>query len=177
MRYRDDLLSDIQYTMIECGVELVVAESMTAGLLASTIASKSGCGKYFRGGLTAYTLEDKVRFLQVNRDLASQCQCVSAEVAQQMAKGALSFFEGFHGTAGVKWSLATTGYAEPDPDRGIRQEAYVALARSTETAGSLVLGFEHITLKGDVMTRDEFRNHVVDQALFLLHQQLHLRST
>lgn len=87
---------------------LAVAESLTAGNLQAQIAAVSGASEYFLGGITAYTLEQKVKHLGVDRAAAVKVNCVSAEVAEQMAKGACRLF-------GSDYALATTGYAEPVP--------------------------------------------------------------
>ena len=90
---------------------LAVAESMTAGHLQATIAAESGASEFFLGGITAYTLEQKVRQLGVAREAAAPVDCVSAEVAWQMARGACRLF-------GADVAVATTGYAEPAPACG-----------------------------------------------------------
>lgn len=171
MRPRHESLTILHGFLTEHGHELVVAESLTAGLVQATIASRSGCSAYFRGGVTAYTLEDKVRLLRVDKATAEVCDCVSPEVAGQMARGALMLFDGFQKSGQVKWALATTGYADPDPSKGIAQYAEIALARSTGQAGTLVLARVCVTLDAP-LSRDEFRNVVADQALDLLVQFL-----
>lgn len=92
---------------------LAVAESLTAGHVQARISSVSGASGYFLGGLTAYTLEQKVRRLGVNRAHARAVNCVSQRVAVEMASGAADFF-------GADLALATTGYAEPDRAAGVR---------------------------------------------------------
>jgi nicotinamide-nucleotide amidase len=87
---------------------LAVAESMTGGRLQMLITRESGASAFFFGGITAYSLEQKVRHLGVERATAERVDCVSAEVAWQMARGACRLF-------GADLALATTGYAEPVP--------------------------------------------------------------
>lgn len=91
---------------------LAVAESMTAGHVQARIASVSGASEYFLGGITAYTLEQKVRHLGVDRAHAESVNCVSPRVATEMARGACRFF-------GASLALATTGYAEPSPAENV----------------------------------------------------------
>ena len=90
---------------------LSVAESMTGGRLQALVVEESGASEYFLGGITAYTLAQKVRHLGVDRATAAAVDCVSAEVARAMARGACALF-------GADVGLATTGYAEPMPARG-----------------------------------------------------------
>ena len=94
------------------GVGLAVAESLTAGNVQARIGALSGASAFFRGGLTAYTLEQKVRQLGVDRTEAVACNCVSESIARQMARGAATLFD-------AQIALATTGYAEPSPAEAV----------------------------------------------------------
>lgn len=85
---------------------LAVAESVTAGHVQARVAAASGSSEYFIGGITAYSLEQKVKLLGVDRAAAKKVNCVSAEVAEQMARGVCALF-------GSDLGVATTGYAEP----------------------------------------------------------------
>jgi nicotinamide-nucleotide amidase len=68
-------------------------------------------------------LEQKVKLLGVNRQHAKKVNCVSAEVAEQMARGVCGLF-------GAEVGLATTGYAEPSAADGVVVPfAWWALAR------------------------------------------------
>jgi len=96
------------------GLKIAVAESLTGGRLQARITSESGSSEYFVGGLTAYTLEQKVTLLGVDRTTAEACNCVSAEVARAMARGVCALMK-----TGI--GVATTGYAEPDPAQGVRE--------------------------------------------------------
>lgn len=87
---------------------LAVAESMTIGRLQARIGAISGASEFFLGGITAYSLDEKVRHLGVDRPEAEAVNSVSARVAEQMAQGACRLF-------GSDIGAATTGYAEPSP--------------------------------------------------------------
>lgn len=91
---------------------LAVAESLTAGNVQARVAAISGASNYFVGGITAYSLAQKVKHLGVDRVAAKRVNSVSAEVAQQMARGACTLFDADVG-------LATTGYAEASPKDGV----------------------------------------------------------
>ncbi len=91
---------------------LAVAESLTCGGVQARIGAVSGASTFFRGGVTAYTLDQKVRLLGVDRAEAEACKCVSESVARQMARGVIQLFASRIG-------LATTGYAEPAPTEGV----------------------------------------------------------
>ncbi len=85
---------------------LAVAESVTCGQVQARVGAISGASEFFLGGITAYTLDQKVRHLGVDRAAAAAVDCVSEEVARQMARGACELF-------GSDFGVATTGYAEP----------------------------------------------------------------
>jgi nicotinamide-nucleotide amidase len=85
---------------------LAVAESVTCGRLQARIGAIPGASEFFLGGITAYTLDEKVKHLGVKRAAAKAVNSVSAEVAEQMACGACALFDS-------DLALATTGYAEP----------------------------------------------------------------
>ena len=73
--------------LAEPKLTLAVAESLTAGNVQAQIAGVSGASGYFLGGVTAYSIEEKVRLLGVNRAGAKKVNCVSARVAEEMARG------------------------------------------------------------------------------------------
>ncbi len=84
---------------------LAVAESLTCGRVQARIGSIPGASEFFLGGLTAYSLDQKVKHLGVDRAVAAPVNSVSAAVAEQMAQGVCALF-------GSELGLATTGYAE-----------------------------------------------------------------
>ncbi len=93
---------------------VAAAESLTAGRVQSFIAADSGSSAYFLGGVTAYSLEQKVALLKVEPVHARSVNCVSARVAEEMALGVCGLF-------GSRVGVATTGYAEPWPAEGISE--------------------------------------------------------
>ncbi|MBL9214808.1 MAG: CinA family protein [Opitutaceae bacterium] len=92
---------------------VAVAESLTCGRVQAQIGAVSGASDYFLGGITAYTLEQKVVHLGVDRAHARSVSCVSQRVAVEMSQGACALF-------GSDLGVATTGYAEPHAADGIR---------------------------------------------------------
>jgi nicotinamide-nucleotide amidase len=91
---------------------LAVAESVTCGHLQARIGAISGASEFFLGGITTYTLDEKVKHLGVKRAAAKAANSVSAGVAEQMARGACALF-------GSDFALATTGYAGPSVEGNI----------------------------------------------------------
>ena len=91
---------------------LAVAESLTCGRVQAKVGSISGASEFFLGGITAYTLDQKVRHLGLARAAALAVNSVSAEVAEQMARGACGLF-------GADVGVGTTGYAETSAEKSI----------------------------------------------------------
>ncbi len=135
---------------------LAVAESITAGQVQARIAAVSGASEFFLGGITAYTLEQKVKHLGVERTVAEPVNCVSATVAGQMAVGACALF-------GSDFGLATTGYAESSPAQGVEVPfAWWALARR-QPDGSIAIKNGRIERAG--VSRVEMQGAVAERAL------------
>lgn len=88
---------------------LAAAESMTCGRIQAEVGLIPGASDFFLGGITAYGIESKVRHLGVDRAAAAAVNCVSAGIAEQMARGACVLF-------GADLAVATTGYAEPSAE-------------------------------------------------------------
>ena len=91
---------------------LAVAESITCGRLQARVGSVPGASEFFLGGMTAYSLDEKVRHLGVDRAEAAAVNCVSARITEQMARGVCVLF-------GSDVGIGTTGYAEPSAERGV----------------------------------------------------------
>lgn len=109
--------------LLALGVRVAVAESLTVGRVQAELGRISGASGYFAGGVTCYATEAKVRLLGVDMAHAAEVNAVSARVAEEMARGAAALFA-------CEIGLATTGYAEPDPARGVTEPfAWVAVVR------------------------------------------------
>ena len=101
---------------------LAVAESVTCGRIQARIGELSGASRFFLGGITTYTLQEKVRHLGVDRAAARRVDCVSAQVAAEMAAGVCRLF-------GSEVGAGVTGYAEPLEEHGVAEpHAWWALA-------------------------------------------------
>jgi PncC family amidohydrolase len=100
------LLNNLQQLCIEKGVSIAVAESCTAGLIASKLTTLPGSSSYFNGGVVAYQNEIKTKILGVSESIIDEKTEVSVEVVNQMAKSVLEKFD-------ANFAIATTGYAGP----------------------------------------------------------------
>lgn len=117
---------------------LAAAESLTAGHVQARLAAVSGASEYFLGGVTAYSLQQKVKLLGVNRAHAKAVDCVSQRVAVEMAAGACRLF-------GADLAVATTGYAEPAPAKKVKvPHAWWALCHRRRGAAVVVSGLVEV---------------------------------
>src|SRR5690625_7352608 len=65
---------------------IATAESLTAGMLSSTIADVPGASAVLQGGIVAYDNTVKHRLLDVSADNLPARGAVAAETARQMAR-------------------------------------------------------------------------------------------
>ncbi|MEY4899304.1 MAG: hypothetical protein RL294_1115 [Actinomycetota bacterium] len=139
------------------GETVAVAESLTGGLVCSTLVNPAGASRVIVGGAVVYSTDVKASVLGVDAGLLAERGAVDAAVAVQMATRARSKF-------GSTIGISTTGVAGPDPQDGIAVgSVYVAV---TSDRGDSV---EECHFTG---TRDEIRWAAVDAALTILENSL-----
>jgi nicotinamide-nucleotide amidase len=97
---------DDQVAALLAGRRIALAESCTGGLMAARLTERAGSSEYVVGGAVTYADEAKVEQLGVDPELIRAHGAVSAEVASEMADGALRRF-------GADTALAITGIAGP----------------------------------------------------------------
>ena len=99
----DESMEDaIAALLLERGLTLGVAESVTGGLIASRLVGVEGASRWFRGGIVSYATEVKHRLLDV-----PEGPVVSPEAAIAMA-------EGVRRALGSDVGVSVTGVAGPD---------------------------------------------------------------
>ena len=96
-----DLIADCR----ALGLTIATAESLTAGLVSSTLADVPGASAVLRGGAVTYATDTKHSVLGIDVELLTHV--VSEPVVQAMAKAACALLQADLG-------LATTGVAGPD---------------------------------------------------------------
>lgn len=102
----DKLLKYIGKKLLFSGETIAIAESVTSGFLQFSFSQMKGASQFYKGGMTAYTLEDKVNLLHVNQQEALNYNSVSASIAETMALSVSKLYNS-------DWSIAVTGYASP----------------------------------------------------------------
>jgi nicotinamide-nucleotide amidase len=123
-------------------LSIAAAESVTGGQVQAMLTSISGASEYVRGGITAYTLDEKVRCLGVNRAHARRANCVSQQVAVEMAIGAGRLFD-------AELAVATTGYSEPSRERSVKvPHAWWAICHR-QGGGSAVVISGYVEVRGE----------------------------
>ena len=69
------------------GLTLGVVESATGGLISHRITNVPGSSDYFKGSVTAYNNETKIKVVGVRGETINQYGAVSSQVAEEMAEG------------------------------------------------------------------------------------------
>ncbi|MEM8648927.1 MAG: CinA family protein [Pseudomonadota bacterium] len=141
----------------KAGMTIATAESCTGGLIGGCLTSVSGSSEVFDRGFITYSNEAKAQSLGVDPALIEEHGAVSAQVASEMAIGAVK-------AANVDAAVAVTGIA--GPGGGTEKKpvglVYIAVALSEEE-GAFVEDF----LFAD-MDRDGVRRETVKEALEML---------
>lgn len=108
-----DQLQEVSAFLDRENLQIVTAESCTAGLIAGALADMPGCGKWFTTGYVTYSPHAKQRLLGVQACTIERFNLTSEEVAREMAGGALRLAE-------ADLAVADTGVAGPgNGDGGI----------------------------------------------------------
>lgn len=132
------------------GLTVGTCESLTGGMICSTLVDVPGASKVVRGGLITYQTDTKTLLADVDAALIADKGVVSGEVARAMA-------EGTRARLGVDIAVSATGMASPgdenDPPAGT---VFVGLA-SEKGVRAIAL-----QLTGN---RQEIRQQTVEQAI------------
>ena len=134
------------------GYKITTAESCTGGWIAQAITEIPGSSAWFDRGFVTYSNNAKVQMIGVNPQTLAQYGAVSAEVAQQMAAGALANSES-------DWAIAVTGIAGPDGGSEEKPVGTVYVAWQSKIGFSKV---ERLQLSGN---RHQIRRQTVILAM------------
>lgn len=89
------------------GKTVSVAESCTGGMIGMRLTEVSGSSAYFIEGSVVYSNESKIRTLNVSEQTLEDHGAVSAETAEEMAKG-------MRDRSGSDYAISVTGIAGPE---------------------------------------------------------------
>lgn len=141
MEFQKNLLEYISESLMTTDETISVAESVTSGLLQLAFSQMPNASLFYMGGITAYSLPEKVRLLKVDRTEAEECDCVSENIVETMALNVAEMFK-------TDWSIATTGYCTP-----IRSSSYKIFA------------YFSFSYKGEIVLTKKLELHPKTQAL------------
>ena len=122
------------------GVTVSTAESLTAGMIASTIADIPGASAVLRGGAVTYCDEIKHRVLGVEQETLDRYTAVSYQTAREMAAGSLELYQS-------DIAVSATCYAGPG---GGTEDA---------PAGTVYIGWAYRSADGGAPGVDSIRWH------------------
>ena len=88
------------------GLTLGVVESATGGLISHLITNVPGSSDYYKGSITAYSIEAKIKVVGVKEDTINRYGAVSHQVAEEMAQSGRKILA-------TDICLADTGIAGP----------------------------------------------------------------
>jgi len=162
----DDLPDELEHTLqsdrrsdperllerlADLGWTVGVAESLTGGLVISSLVAVPGASTVVRGGIVAYATELKHSLLGVDSTLLEAHGAVHPRVARQMAEGVRVRLGRADAPCDV--GISTTGIAGPEsPDGQPIGTVHIAVATPLGTR------VESLELRG---TRDEIRAEAV----------------
>jgi len=139
--------------LLERGLLLGLAESLTGGLICSRLVDVPGASRWFRGGVVAYDPAVKHSVLGVPQ----------GAVVTEAAAGAMA--EGARGVLGADVGLGITGVAGPDGQEGVAPgTVFVGLALPSDR-----LVTRELRLPGD---RPRVRQYAAISALDLVRREL-----
>ena len=155
------LVKAIKDALIARGEMMATAESLTGGLVASSIVNEAGSSAVLAGGIVAYQNEIKESLLGVPHQVLETEGAVSAETVKAMAEGARKKF-------GCEWAIATSGIAGPtgaEPGKPVGT-VWMAVANSLQNEA-----FCKIFEGNRTEVRQKSVYSVLGKLLFLLNNQ------
>jgi len=122
--FDDNVLQSIRDSLLKKNESIAVAESVTCGLLQFAMSNTMETVKFFEGGMTVYNADQKFTQLNVEPTHALAVNCVSEQVAMELAQNVRLKFDSDYG-------IGITGYASAVPESGNKLFAYFAITHET----------------------------------------------
>ena len=101
-----NLGQDVGNLLRQKGLTLGVVESASGGLISHWITNVPGSSDYYKGSLTAYSNEVKIKVVGVKAETINKYGAVSSQVAEEMAQGGRKILD-------ADICVADTGIAGP----------------------------------------------------------------
>ena len=102
----EELVEVVAKKLLDRGITISCAESMTGGMFAETLTKIPGISEVFDRGIVSYTYKAKMEELGVHPETLQEFTAVSEPVAVQMA-------EGVQKASGSRLAVSVTGIAGP----------------------------------------------------------------
>ena len=156
--FTNTLRENAEHLLIHCrrvSLKISTAESCTGGLIASCITACKGSSSVFERGYITYSNEAKEELLNVSHKTLQSFGAVSAEVAIEMAEGALT-------NAKTNLALAVTGVAGPGGGTSLKPVGLVFIACAVKDKSDTIC--QKFNFNGD---REEVRLATVEKAILL----------
>lgn len=134
--------------LIDNKITVSTGESLTAGLIAASIANIAGASNVLELGAVTYTGEVKMKLLNVSRETLEKHTAVSFETANEMLRGLSEI-------SNSNLNIVATGYAGPGENSGL-----VYLGIGYKDSENLY----RLSIKG---SRNEVRRKVVNLSFYL----------
>jgi nicotinamide-nucleotide amidase len=126
MLYDEKLINNIKDMLIKKNHTLSLAESVTSGHLQAAFSLAKDASQFLQGGITAYNGGQKCRHLDIEPIAGLNNDCVTEQVACEMALNVNKLFISNYG-------IAITGYASKMPEKGINDlHAFFAIAEKNK---------------------------------------------
>ena len=134
--------------LIDNKITVSTGESLTAGLIAASIANVAGASNVLEIGAITYTEEVKMKLLNVSRETLEKHTAVSFETAAEMLRGLTAISKS-------TLNIIATGYAGPGENSG-----FVYLGIGYKDSENIY----RLRIKG---SRNEVRRKVVNLSFYL----------
>ena len=142
----------IRQYLLKNNETIAVAESATSGLLQLALGNATNASEFYQGGITTYNIGQKCRHLLINPIKAESCNCVSENIAGEMALNVCHLFKS-------DWGLSSTGYTSPVPESDNKLFLFWAVTYKNE----IVLQKKIEAKEGDPLKVQLFYiNHLLD---------------
>ena len=152
------LEQDIGNLLRQKRLTLGVVESASGGLISHLITDVPGSSDYYKGSVTAYSNEVKIKVVGVGEETINRYGAVSSRVAEEMAQGGRRILA-------VDICLADTGIAGPTGSTPEKPAGlfYIGLSHKDGTSSR-----KHIFTGG----REENKHHAAEAALSWVKEYL-----
>ncbi|MBC7946314.1 MAG: nicotinamide-nucleotide amidohydrolase family protein [Chitinophagaceae bacterium] len=166
--FNKDLQDKVAKALVTKQQTIAVAESVTAGNLQTALSLPEGASLFFQGGLTTYNITQKVRHLDVYPVHALACNCVSEQVAKEMACNVSNLFK-------ADWGIGITGYAAPLPEKAINELFACYAIFFNEKC--VITGTVKAEMASPLEVRYFYTNHVLEQLCKALRKPVGKKTT